>query len=106
MDSDLSLDFLSVVEQAAIACAHTMGQGDGSAADQAAVETMRRCLDTVAIDGTIVIGEGERDEAPMLFIGERVGSAAGAQGGSGQRSTSLSIRSRGRTCVRRARRTR
>ena len=75
MDSDLSLDFLSVVEQAAIACAHTMGQGDGHAADQAAVETMRRCLDTVAIDGTIVIGEGERDEAPMLYIGERVGSA-------------------------------
>jgi fructose-1,6-bisphosphatase class II len=73
MDSDLSLDFLGVVEQAAIACAHTMGQGDGHAADRAAVETMRRCLDDVAIDGTIVIGEGERDEAPMLFIGERVG---------------------------------
>ena len=82
MDSDLSLDFLSVVEQAAIACAHTMGQGDGHAADQAAVETMRRCLDTVAIDGTIVIGEGERDEAPMLYIGERVGSATGARGAS------------------------
>ena len=82
MDSDLSLDFLSVVEQAAIACAHTMGQGDGRAADQAAVETMRRCLDTVAIDGIIVIGEGERDEAPMLFIGERVGGAASANGGS------------------------
>jgi fructose-1,6-bisphosphatase class II len=85
MDSDLSLDFLSVVEQAAIACAHTMGQGDGRAADQAAVETMRKCLDTVAIDGTIVIGEGERDEAPMLYIGERVGSAAGARGGSAAR---------------------
>jgi fructose-1,6-bisphosphatase II len=82
LDSNLSLDFLSVVEQAAIACAHTMGQGDGHAADQAAVETMRRCLDTVAIDGTIVIGEGERDEAPMLYIGERVGSAAGAHGAS------------------------
>ena len=76
MDSDLSLDFLSVVEQAAIACAHTMGQGDGHAADQAAVETMRRCLDGVAIEGTIVIGEGERDEAPMLYIGETVGAAA------------------------------
>jgi fructose-1,6-bisphosphatase class II len=76
MESDLSLDFLSVVEQAAIACAHTMGQGDGHAADQAAVETMRRCLDGVPIDGTIVIGEGERDDAPMLFIGERVGLAA------------------------------
>ena len=76
MESDLSLDFLSVVEQAAIACAHTMGQGDGHAADQAAVETMRRCLDGVPIDGTIVIGEGERDDAPMLFIGEKVGLTA------------------------------
>jgi fructose-1,6-bisphosphatase class II len=82
MDSDLSLDFLSVVEQAAIACAHTMGQGDGRAADQTAVETMRRCLDAVPIDGTIVIGEGERDAAPMLYIGERVGGAGGTQGGS------------------------
>src|SRR5262245_34447692 len=76
MDSDLSLEFLSVVEQAAIACAHTMGQGDGHASDQAAVEAMRACLDRVPIDGTIVIGEGERDEAPMLYIGERVGIAA------------------------------
>src|SRR5687768_15293094 len=75
MDSDLSLEFLSVVEQAAIACAHTMGQGDGHASDQAAVETMRKCMDSVPIDGTIVIGEGERDEAPMLFIGEKVGLA-------------------------------
>jgi fructose-1,6-bisphosphatase class II len=63
------------VEQAAIACAHTMGQGDGRKSDQAAVEAMRTCLDSVPIDGTIVIGEGERDEAPMLFIGERVGQA-------------------------------
>jgi fructose-1,6-bisphosphatase II len=76
MDSDLSLEFLSVVEQAAIACAHTMGQGDAHASDNAAVETMRQCLDSVAIDGTIVIGEGERDEAPMLYIGEKVGVAA------------------------------
>ena len=73
MDSDLSLDFLSVVEQAAIACAHTMGQGDRHKSDQVAVEAMRQCMDSVAIDGTIVIGEGERDEAPMLFIGEKVG---------------------------------
>jgi fructose-1,6-bisphosphatase II len=78
MDSDLSLDFLSVVEQAAIACAHTMGQGDRHKSDQAAVEAMRKCMDTVAIDGTIVIGEGERDEAPMLYIGERVGLVAKA----------------------------
>jgi fructose-1,6-bisphosphatase class II len=75
MESDLSLEFLRVVEQAAIACAHTMGQGDRHASDQAAVEAMRRELDTVPIDGTIVIGEGERDEAPMLFIGEKVGLA-------------------------------
>ena len=71
---DLSLEMLRVVEDAAIASARTMGMGDPKLADQAAVESMRRCLDTVAIDGTIVIGEGERDEAPMLFIGEKVGS--------------------------------
>jgi fructose-1,6-bisphosphatase II / sedoheptulose-1,7-bisphosphatase len=71
---DLSLELLRVVEDAAVASARTMGMGDPNAADQAAVESMRRCLDTIAIDGTIVIGEGERDEAPMLFIGERVGS--------------------------------
>src|SRR5438132_12368651 len=73
MDSDLSLEFLRVVEQAAIACAHTMGQGDRHRSDQVAVEAMRSVMDTVPIDGTIVIGEGERDEAPMLFIGEKVG---------------------------------
>ena len=76
MHSDLSLEFLRVVEQAAIACAHTMGQGDGHKSDQAAVGAMRRTLDSVPIDGTIVIGEGERDEAPMLYIGEKVGTAA------------------------------
>ena len=76
MNTDLSLDFLRVVEQAAIACAHTMGQGDADKADRAAVEAMRESLDTVMIDGTIVIGEGERDQAPMLFIGEKVGIGA------------------------------
>ena len=76
IDSDLSLDFLRVVEQAAIACAHTMGQGDRHKSDQVAVEAMRRDLDSVPIDGTVVIGEGERDEAPMLYIGEKVGAAA------------------------------
>jgi fructose-1,6-bisphosphatase II len=75
MESDLSLEFLRVVEQAAIACAHTMGLGDGRRSDQAAVEAMRRELDGVPIDGCIVIGEGERDAAPMLYIGERVGLA-------------------------------
>src|SRR5258707_915954 len=73
MDSDLSLEFLRVVEQAAIACGHTMGQGDRNKSDQVAVEAMRRVMDSVPINGTIVIGEGERDEAPMLYIGENVG---------------------------------
>ena len=72
---DLSLEVLRVVEDAAIASARTMGMGDAKTADDAAVEAMRRCLDTIAINGTIVIGEGERDQAPMLFIGEKVGSA-------------------------------
>src|SRR3954454_23862981 len=71
---DLSLEMLRVVEDAAVASARTMGMGDAKASDQAAVESMRRCLDTLAIEGTIVIGEGERDEAPMLYIGERVGT--------------------------------
>ena len=73
IDSDLSLDFIRVVEQAAIACAHTMGQGDRRLSDQVAVEAMRKEMDALPIDGTIVIGEGERDEAPMLYIGEKVG---------------------------------
>lgn len=76
LTSDLSLDFLRVVERAAIACARTMGRGDREGADRAAVEAMRHELDTVPIDGSIVIGEGERDEAPMLYIGERVGLGA------------------------------
>jgi fructose-1,6-bisphosphatase class II len=82
MDPDLSLEFLRVVEQAAIACAHTMGQGDRHGSDRVAVEAMRRVMDTVPIDGTIVIGEGERDEAPMLYIGEKVGSANAMRSGS------------------------
>jgi fructose-1,6-bisphosphatase class II len=75
-DSDLSLDFLRVTERAAIACALTMGQGDRHKSDQVAVEAMRAEMDSVPIDGTIVIGEGERDEAPMLYIGEKVGRGA------------------------------
>jgi fructose-1,6-bisphosphatase class II len=75
MEAQLSLEFLRVVEQAAISAAHTMGLGDGRKADEAAVKAMRATMDTVGMDGTIVIGEGERDEAPMLFIGEKVGAA-------------------------------
>src|SRR5882762_8566901 len=78
MDPDLSLEFLRVVEEAAIACAHTMGQGDRHKSDRVAVEAMRRVMDTVPVDGTIVIGEGERDAAPMLYIGEKVGLATHA----------------------------
>src|SRR5690349_9843380 len=74
---DLSLEVLRVVEQAAIASARTMGMGDADGADHAAVESMRCNLDTIAIEGTIVIGEGERDQAPMLYIGEKVGSDKG-----------------------------
>jgi len=73
---DLSLEVLRVVEDAAIASARTMGMGDPHISDQAAVEAMRRCMDTIPIDGTIVIGEGERDSAPMLYIGEKVGAAS------------------------------
>jgi fructose-1,6-bisphosphatase II / sedoheptulose-1,7-bisphosphatase len=75
MERSLSLEFLRVVERAAISSARTMGLGDGHKADQAAVEAMRSEMDAVGMDGTIVIGEGERDEAPMLFIGEKVGAA-------------------------------
>jgi fructose-1,6-bisphosphatase class II len=66
-------EFLSVAEDAAVACARTMGQGDRKHSDAVAVEAMRKAMDVVPMRGTVVIGEGERDEAPMLYIGERVG---------------------------------
>jgi fructose-1,6-bisphosphatase class II len=72
---DLSLEFLQVTEAAAISSARTMGQGTRNRSDQMAVEAMRMTMDSVRMKGTIVIGEGERDEAPMLFIGEKVGKA-------------------------------
>jgi fructose-1,6-bisphosphatase class II len=74
MESDLALEFLRVVEKAAIASARTMGQGDRPLADQVATEAMRQTMDSVPMRGNIVIGEGERDEAPMLYIGEKVGA--------------------------------
>jgi fructose-1,6-bisphosphatase II / sedoheptulose-1,7-bisphosphatase len=73
----LTLELVRVTERAAVAAARLRGRGDEKAADQAAVDAMRRELNRLPIDGTIVIGEGERDEAPMLFIGERVGTATG-----------------------------
>jgi fructose-1,6-bisphosphatase II len=77
LETDLALEFLRVVEDAAIASAKTMGQGDRKHADHAATEAMRTVMDSVPMDGTIVIGEGERDEAPMLYIGEKVGKRDG-----------------------------
>ena len=76
MSHDLSQEFLRVVEEAAIASARTMGKGQRDVADHVAVESMRHEMDLVPMNGTIVIGEGERDEAPMLYIGEKVGNTS------------------------------
>ncbi|HVE87553.1 MAG TPA: class II fructose-bisphosphatase, partial [Myxococcales bacterium] len=75
MDRNLALEVVRVTEIAAIAAARLMGRGQKNEADQAAVDAMRRAFDALNIDGTVVIGEGERDEAPMLYIGEKVGRA-------------------------------
>ncbi|MBV9522204.1 MAG: class II fructose-bisphosphatase, partial [Alphaproteobacteria bacterium] len=77
MDRNLALEAVRVTEAAALSASRLMGRGDEKAADQAAVDAMRHALNGLAIDGTVVIGEGERDEAPMLYIGERVGTGHG-----------------------------
>ncbi len=77
LDRNLTLEAVRVTEVAAIAAADLMGRGDERAADQAAVDAMRGALNGLDINGTVVIGEGERDEAPMLYIGEKVGSGEG-----------------------------
>ena len=74
MERNLALEAVRVTEAAALAASRLMGRGDEKAADQAAVNAMREALNGLAIDGTVVIGEGERDEAPMLYIGEKVGA--------------------------------
>jgi len=74
MDRNLALEVVRVTEAAALAASRLMGRGDEKAADQAAVDAMRSALNSLAIEGTVVIGEGERDEAPMLYIGEKVGA--------------------------------
>jgi fructose-1,6-bisphosphatase II / sedoheptulose-1,7-bisphosphatase len=79
LDRNLALEAVRVTESAAIACHHWMGRGDEKAADQAAVNAMRRALNSLSIDGTVVIGEGERDKAPMLYIGEKVGTGEGPE---------------------------
>lgn len=78
--TDLSHHFIEAVDQAAIASAAWRGKGDKNAADDAAVEAMRRTFDKVPFDGRVAIGEGERDDAPMLFIGEELGSMVGRVG--------------------------
>jgi fructose-1,6-bisphosphatase II / sedoheptulose-1,7-bisphosphatase len=78
LDRVLVLEMVRVTEAAAIAAAKLIGRGDEKAADAAAVEAMRAALNQLPMDGTVVIGEGERDEAPMLYIGEKVGSALGS----------------------------
>ncbi|MBM7557039.1 class II fructose-bisphosphatase [Halanaerobacter jeridensis] len=77
MQRELAIEFVRVTEAAAIASARWMGRGDKESADQAAVDSMRGMLDTVDIDGEVVIGEGEIDEAPMLYIGEKIGTRDG-----------------------------
>jgi len=74
MDRNLALEFVRLTEATAIASSRLMGRGDEKAADQAAVDAMRRAFNSLRINGTVVIGEGERDEAPMLYIGEKVGT--------------------------------
>src|SRR5882724_5458246 len=77
LDRNLALEAVRVTEAAALAASKLMGRGDEKKADQAAVDAMRTTLNSLAIDGTVVIGEGERDEAPMLYIGEKVGQGNG-----------------------------
>jgi fructose-1,6-bisphosphatase II len=76
MDRNLALEFVRVTEAAALASARWMGRGDEKSADAAAVDAMRKAFDVVRMNGTVVIGEGERDEAPMLYIGEKVGQVS------------------------------
>jgi fructose-1,6-bisphosphatase II len=78
-DRNLALELVRVTEAAALGAARWIGRGDKNAADQAAVDAMRLMLDTVAMDGVVVIGEGEKDEAPMLYNGEHVGSGGGSE---------------------------
>jgi fructose-1,6-bisphosphatase II / sedoheptulose-1,7-bisphosphatase len=77
LDRNLALEAVRVTEAAALSASRLMGRGDEKAADQAAVDAMRYALNALAIEGTVVIGEGERDEAPMLYIGEKVGTGQG-----------------------------
>ncbi len=89
MDVNLELDFLRVTEKAAIAAARTMGRGGRKESDRVAVEAMRQEMETLAINGTIVIGEGERDKAPLLYTGEKVG--LGKDGSKGMTEIDIAV---------------
>ncbi len=99
MEELLGHQFVEVVEKAAMACARTMGLGDRNYSDKVAVEAMREAMLSLPIDGTIVIGEGERDEAPMLYIGEKVGRAPEMPSTYMQLWTSPLIRWKARICA-------
>ena len=96
MDRNFAMEFVRVTEAAALESARLMGRGDEKAADHAAVEAMRKMLNSVQFDGTVVIGEGERDEAPMLYIGEKVGKGGEHQArpGAGSAGRHDDLRSR------------
>ncbi|MBI2651314.1 class II fructose-bisphosphatase [Candidatus Woesearchaeota archaeon] len=79
MDKNLALEFVRATEDAALSAARLVGKGDEKAADKAAVEAMRNRFSDISVNGTVVIGEGERDEAPMLYIGEKIGSSKGIE---------------------------
>ena len=76
LDRNIALDLVRVTEAAALAASRWMGRGDKEGADGAAVDAMRLALRTVSMDGTVIIGEGEKDEAPMLYNGERIGDGS------------------------------
>ena len=86
MERNLAMEVVRVTEAAALAAARLMGRGDNIAADQAAVTAMRKALSYVQFKGRVVIGEGERDEAPMLYIGEEVGAVGNSEGRHRRRS--------------------
>src|SRR5437879_13660601 len=79
MERNLAMELVRVTEAAALCSARLMGRGDETAADMAAVEAMRNAIDVLPIDGTVVIGEGDHDAMPMLYVGERVGTGQGPE---------------------------
>ena len=91
MDRNLALEVVRVTEAAALAASRQVGRGDEKEADRVAVDAMRDALNSLRIQGTVVIGEGERDEAPMLYIGEKVGMAHRGQSGDTYPSIDIAV---------------